>query len=276
MCVVDATIGGGGHAREMTRMGANVIGLDRDPDAIKSLNQNEFELHNTTFSSIEEILGERKVNAIIADLGVSSHQIDTPERGFSYMVDAPIDMRMNKNDERSAYDIVNKTKQDDLEKIIREYGEENYAGRIARCIVESRPISTTGQLASIISRAVPASYGKAGGHPAKRTFQGIRIAVNNELEEVKNFIYSATKCLTDNGKLAIISFHSLEDRIVKHAFRDLARTCICPSRVTHCVCNHKPNLHILTAKPILPTQKEISLNPRSSSAKLRVAQKIGG
>jgi len=284
--IVDATLGGGGHSSEIIKKispNGKLIGLDQDITAInsskkkfeKELKDNGVELvfHNTNFANLSKVLGDEKVDSILADLGVSSHQIDTAERGFSYMMDAPLDMRMG-GSKKTAHDVVNNYSEKRLEQIIRNYGEERYAGRIASAIVKNRPISTTHQLAKICTDAVPCHYYKTGGHPAKRTFQGIRIEVNDELGVLERFIPQAIDSLKPKGRLAIITFHSLEDRIVKQMFRHFSTECLCPPKTPQCICGHVASVKLVTKKPIIPSDKEISENPRASSAKLRVVEKI--
>jgi len=278
MTVVDATVGGGGHSTEIQKKipGGKIIALDKDIAAIEHTKTKltNAEFHNTDFVNITEVLDGRKVDAIMADLGVSSHQIDTADRGFSYMNDAPLDMRMNQSQTKTAHHVVNVYKPEDLFKIIRDYGEERYAKRITDAIVNSRPIETTLQLAEIIRKAVPGNYYKTGGHPAKRTFQAIRIEVNNELGVIEKFITDSVNSLNKGGRIAIITFHSLEDRIVKQTFKHLATDCLCPPRTPICICHNKAKLKIITKKPIEPTEEEQKINPRSQSAKLRVAEKV--
>ncbi|QJW49371.1 16S rRNA (cytosine(1402)-N(4))-methyltransferase RsmH [bacterium BFN5] len=216
------------------------------------------------------------VDGVLFDLGVSSHQLDVAERGFSYMQDAPLDMRMNPQSDFSAYDVVNRYSEEQLTNIIYEYGEERWAKRIAKLIVESRQIqtiTTTGQLVDAIKRAIPAAARREGPHPAKRTFQAIRIEVNNELGMLRDVFISATNHLKPGGRLCIITFHSLEDRIAKQTIQSLAKTCICPPQMPICVCDNKAKLKAI-GKPVLPTDSELSNNPRARSAKLRIAEKL--
>jgi len=280
--VVDATLGGGGHSMEILQhIGASglLIGIDRDRQALEAARENlsdhaNIELHNANFSDLDKVLKGRQVDAILADFGVSSHQIDTAERGFSYMLDGPLNMRMDGATKHTAWNVVNNFTEKDLERIIREYGEERYSKRIASNIVSARPIETTGELSKICVDSVPGSYFRTAGHPAKRTFQAIRIAVNDELGSIEKFLPSAINALKDDGRIAIITFHSLEDRIVKHMFKDANAECMCPPKTPQCICNHKRSLEILTKKPMIATDAEQRENPRSASAKLRVAQKI--
>ncbi|MCL2570537.1 MAG: 16S rRNA (cytosine(1402)-N(4))-methyltransferase RsmH [Firmicutes bacterium] len=277
--VVDATFGGGGHARAiLERIGntGKLIAIDQDTDAINNAKQNgiDAEFHHTNFANLEKVLRERKVDAILADIGVSSYQIDEAERGFSYMLDAPLDMRMNKDAKLNAWHIVNKSKESELEKILKDYGEERYAKKIAASIASRRPINTTLELAKICEQSVPGTYYKFFGHPAKKTFQAIRIAVNDELGALERFLPIAIESLNPDGKIAIITFHSLEDRIVKQTFKTYAATCHCPPKTPLCICGHTISLKILTKKPIVATDIEVKANPRSASAKLRVAVKL--
>lgn len=288
---VDATVGGAGHSSEiLRRLGPKglLIGIDQDQNAIEAAGQRlenvetegRYVLCHTNFENIREVLEEQKIKAVdgvLMDLGVSSHQLDEGERGFSYQHDAPLDMRMDKSQERDAAWIVNNLSREELTRIIREYGEEKWASRIAEFIVKNREIqkiSTTGQLADIIKAAIPAAARRTGPHPARRTFQAIRIAVNRELEVLEKALNEAIDLLNPGGRLAVITFHSLEDRIVKQIFRDRAQGCICPPDFPKCVCGRKPELKILTRKPITASEKELEDNPRARSAKLRVAEKI--
>jgi len=284
--VVDATVGGAGHSGEIAKRitGGTLVCIDKDQAAIEHsqsiLNEVgglDIKFAHSDFVQIAKVLanlGIEKVDAILADLGLSSHQIDTSERGFSYMTDAPLDMRMNRDAELTAYHVVNMYPSEKLLCLIRDFGEERYARRITESIIAARPIKTTLALADAIKAAVPGNYYKTGGHPAKRTFQAIRIEVNNELGSIEKFIRDGVERLNKGGRIAIISFHSLEDRIVKQTFKQLATNCICPPRIPVCICGHKATLKILTKKPIEPTEAESKTNPRSHSAKLRVAERI--
>jgi len=290
--IVDATLGGAGHSLEIAKKispKGKLIGIDQDINAIetsrKKLQENttdiEFVFSNTNFDNLKRILKDEKVDGILADLGVSSHQIDTPERGFSYMVNAPLDMRMGNNGEdkktKTAFDVVNEYSEKRLEQIIRDYGEERYSKRIASAIVMARwdgAINTTSELAKICQDAVPGNYYKTGGHPAKRTFQAIRIEVNNELGVLERFLPQAIDALKPKGRLAVITFHSLEDRIVKQTFKHYTTECICPPKTPKCICGHIAQVRLVSKKPILPTNEEISKNPRAASAKLRVVERL--
>ena len=286
---VDATAGGGGHSLEIAkRMGKNsrLICFDRDRSAISAATERLSEyldrvtFVNDNFSSLERVLRELKVDnlgGVLADLGCSSHQFDTPERGFSYMHDAPLDMRMDHDSPLSAYGVVNDYPEDRLKKLIFEYGEERFAPRIAAAIArrrEAAPIRTTHELSDIIRSAIPAAKRADGPHPSKRTFQAIRIEVNGELDAIEPMLRSASRSLVAGGRIAVISFHSLEDRIVKQTYRSLAEGCVCPKDFPVCICGKKPEIRDLTKKPILPSDKELEENPRSRSAKLRIAEKL--
>ena len=285
---VDCTAGGGGHSLEIAkRMGphSRLICFDRDENAIAAATErlkdylSQVTFVNDNFSSLDRILKEYKIDnlgGVLADLGCSSHQFDTPERGFSYMHDAPLDMRMDVNAPLSAYNVVNEYSESELRRIIFDYGEEKFAPKIASAIVrkrESSPIVTTHELTDIIKSAIPAKARIDGPHPAKRTFQAIRIEVNGELDSIKPLIDSAAYGLVPGGRIAIISFHSLEDRIVKQSYKSLSQGCTCPRDFPVCVCGKKPIISEVTKKPILPSEEELERNPRARSAKLRVAEK---
>jgi 16S rRNA (cytosine1402-N4)-methyltransferase len=286
---VDATAGGGGHSLEIAkRLGKNsrLICFDRDKDAIKAARArlhaylDKVTFINENFSSIGKVIKELKIEnlgGVLADLGCSSYQFDTPERGFSYMHNAPLDMRMDTDSPLSAYNVVNEYSREKLKKIIFEYGEERFADRIASAIVKQReitPIETTDDLTGIIKGAIPPALRKDGPHPSKRTFQAIRIEVNSELDAIEPLISCASSNLVSGGRIAIISFHSLEDRIVKQSYRSLTQGCTCPKDFPVCICGGKPTLKEINKKPILPSERELLENPRSRSAKLRVAEKI--
>lgn len=283
---VDCTLGGGGHSLKISQQlndNALIIGIDQDIEAINAakirLNDVKCQvkiIHNN-FSQINEILDEcniDKVDGILFDLGVSSHQIDTAERGFSYMQNAPLDMRMDTSKNFTAYNVVNEYAEENLYKIFHEYGEERFSNRIVKAIVNARkikPIETTGELVKIIENVVP--FNKKSGHPAKRIFQAIRIEVNKELEILNEAINSAVDHLKIGGRIAVITFHSLEDRIIKNTFKTLATDCICPKNFPVCVCNHKATIKIL-GKVATATEEEIKKNSRAKSAKIRIAEKI--
>jgi 16S rRNA (cytosine1402-N4)-methyltransferase len=284
---VDGTIGGGGHALailENTR--ASLIGIDRDAEAISAARQrlgpfqSRVTLVKGNFADLASVLGGldiEKVDGVILDLGVSSHQLDTAHRGFSFSQSAPLDMRMDQDEKLRAYDVVNGFKPSELEKVIRLHGEEKMAARIARAIVRRRqasPIETTAELAQLIAQVMPQSMKHQKIHPATRTFQAIRIAVNGELDSLAPGIEAAAAALSVGGRLGVISFHSLEDRIVKHTFLHLAATCVCPKDVPYCVCHKQAVVKVLTRKAVMPSPEEIRRNPRARSAKLRVAERI--
>lgn len=284
---VDATLGGGGHTYEILKRATKgkVIGIDQDVYAINRAENKLSEFKNfiaykSNFSNISEILDDlniEKIDGIIFDLGVSSFQLDIPERGFSYNHDAPLDMRMDKSQKISAWHIVNGYDEKELTRIISEYGEENWASRIAKFIIEAREtefIETTGQLVNIIKKAIPAGARQEGPHPAKRTFQAIRIEVNKELEILERTIRSAVDRLNVGGRICIISFHSLEDRIVKNTFSDLNSDCICPKEFPKCICDHRRKLILINKKPIISKETELEDNPRGRSAKLRVGERV--
>ena len=286
---VDCTAGGGGHSLEIAkRLGPNsrLIAFDRDKNAIAAATErlgaylDKVTFVNENFSSLSEVLdrlGVTNLGGVLADLGCSSHQFDCPERGFSYMHDAPLDMRMDVDAPLSAYKVVNEYSEADLKRIIYEYGEERFAPKIASAIVRARaesPIETTHQLSDLIKSVIPAAKRADGPHPAKRTFQAIRIEVNAELDAITPLIKAAASHMNESGRIAIISFHSLEDRLVKLGFRDLTRGCTCPPDFPVCICGNKPTLKEVTKKPILPSDGEIEFNPRARSAKLRVAEKL--
>jgi 16S rRNA (cytosine1402-N4)-methyltransferase len=262
-----------------------LIGIDQDPAAINagkqrlagasckiSIVQNNFQCLGSVLDGLETGL----VDGILFDLGVSSHQLDVADRGFSYMQDAPLDMRMNPNANFSAYDVVNTYSEQQLTAIITDYGEERWAKRIAQFIVENRAkasIETTGQLVDVIKKAIPAGARRDGPHPAKRTFQAIRIEVNNELGILRDTFITAVERLKPGGRIGIITFHSLEDRIAKQTLQQLAKACICPPQLPICVCNTKPKVKV-QGKPVLPSPEELEKNPRARSAKLRIAVKL--
>ena len=286
---IDCTAGGGGHSLEIAkRMGqdSRLICFDRDKNAIAAATKrlegylDRVTFVNDNFSSLGEVIKDLKIDnlgGVLADLGCSSHQFDTAERGFSYMQDARLDMRMDTDSPLSAYEVVNEYSEDALRRILFEYGEEKFSARIASAICKRRqdkPITTTVELSDIIKGAIPAAKRIDGPHPAKRSFQAIRIEVNGELDAIKPLINAAANGLVPGGRLAIISFHSLEDRLVKLGMRDLANGCTCPRDFPVCVCGKRPSVKLLSKKPILPTDQELEMNPRSRSAKLRVCEKL--
>ena len=285
---VDGTLGGGGHSSEILKKLSRdglLIGIDQDTDALKAAG---LRLHNyenvkyvhSNFYNIDSILENleiEKIDGMLMDLGVSSYQLDTGDRGFSYMQDAPLDMRMNRDNPLSAYEVVNNYEEEEIYRIIRDYGEEKFAKRIARFIVQNRevkPIETTLELVEIIKNAIPAKARREGPHPAKRTFQAIRIEVNSELSILNRAIEDGINRLNKGGRMAIITFHSLEDRIVKLKFKELATACTCPREFPICVCGGKAKVKVITRKAIEPSKKEVEENPRSRSAKLRVVEKL--
>ncbi|MHC6179402.1 16S rRNA (cytosine(1402)-N(4))-methyltransferase RsmH [Clostridium sp. JNZ X4-2] len=284
---VDCTLGGGGHSREILKKlsgSGRLVGIDEDISAINAAKENLKEFKNVTyvcsnFYYVEEILRELKidkVDGILMDLGVSSYQLDNPDRGFSYMKDAPLDMRMNRGGSLSAHEVINKYEREELYRVLKDYGEEKFANRIASFIVrerEKKPINTTLELVDIIKKAVPLRFQKEG-HPAKRTFQGIRIEVNKELKILDKALEDSVERLNMGGRISVITFHSLEDRIIKSKFKKLENPCTCPPDFPVCVCNKKPVIKIINKKPIIPSQEEMERNPRSKSSKLRTAERI--
>ena len=285
---VDGTLGGGGHAYEVcTRLGTkgSIIGIDQDAAAIEAADARlkdfgeKVTIVRSNYCDMKSRLHELgidKVDGIILDLGVSSYQLDTAERGFSYREDAPLDMRMDTRQKMTARDIVNDYSEMDLYRVIRDYGEDKFAKNIAKHIVTQRgkgPIETTGQLAEIIRGAIPMKYQKKSGHPAKRTFQAIRIELNRELEVLRDTLDDMIELLNPGGRLCIITFHSLEDRIVKSAFKKNENPCTCPPDFPVCVCGNVSKGSIVTRKPILPSEDEMEANSRSKSAKLRIFER---
>ena len=287
---VDGTLGGAGHASavcERLGAGGRLIGIDQDADAIEASRQrlSVYEGRCTVtivrdnyrnMRSILDDLGIETADGIYLDLGVSSYQLDTPERGFTYREDAPLDMRMDDRNPMTAADIVNTYSQQELARVIQEYGEDRFARNIAKhiCIErEKSPIETTGRLARIVQEAIPMKMRLTGGHPAKRTFQAIRIELNGELDVLKESLGTMIDSLAPGGRLAVITFHSLEDRIVKEAFRTAANPCICPKSFPVCTCGRVSRGRVVTTKPIVPSQQELEDNPRSASAKLRVFER---
>ena len=300
---VDATLGGAGHASEVVRrLGTSLnpsaaegllLGIDQDEEALAAAqerleaipadNRAEFALLRGNFGDLDALLSSVPVpgvDAFLFDLGMSSHQIDDAERGFSFKTDTPLDMRMDPGKQTlTAAEIINTRNEADLTRIIRDYGEEKWAARIAQFIVRAReeaPLQTSAQLVEVIKAAIPASARREGGHPAKRTFQALRIEVNDELGVLRRGLEAAVRWLNPRGRIAVISYHSLEDRIVKETFAGFANRCTCPPDLPVCVCGNPPVLRIITRKPVVPTPEEIAENPRARSAKLRVAEKIEG
>lgn len=285
---VDGTLGGGGHSYGILSQSnsCSLIGIDQDKEAICAASKRLEEfgdrvtIVNRNFSAIKNILTELKIDKIdgaVLDLGVSSYQLDNAQRGFSYMHDSALDMRMNTQSPKTAYDVVNSYSCEELTRIFYEYGEEKWSKRVAEFICERRsesPVKTTFELVDVIKAAIPKKARMDGGHPAKRVFQAIRIEVNNELGILEDAIKDFISCLNVGGRLAIITFHSLEDRIVKKTFKDLAKGCTCPSGFPVCVCGKVPEIKIISRKPVLPSDEELEKNSRSKSAKLRIAEKL--
>lgn len=285
---VDGTLGGGGHSSHIAAKltTGRLIGIDQDTDAIQAASKrlepykNVFTAVHSNFYNVREVLdnlGIEKADGFLLDLGVSSYQLDEADRGFSYMHDAPLDMRMNRENEYSAWNVVNEKSEKELNDIIFKYGEEKWAKRIAQFIVQERaikPIETTYELVEVIKKAVPKGARRDGPHPAKRTFQAIRIEVNGELAILDKTVDDMVASLNPGGRLCIITFHSLEDRIIKNAMKRHENPCVCPPEFPVCVCGKKPDGKVITRKPILPSDEELELNPRSRSAKLRILEKI--
>ncbi len=284
----DGTLGGGGHSLEIAKQlspSGKLIGIDRDEAAIKAAGERLADywgvvsIERGNFSQMREILGRHGIDAvdgIVLDLGVSSYQLDAAERGFSYMQDAPLDMRMDQRQARTAGDLINEADERELFRIIRDYGEERFAQNIAKHIVERRAekrIETTGELVDIIRASIPMKLQKQGGHPAKRTFQAIRIELNGELTALEDSLDDLIDLLREGGRLSVITFHSLEDRIVKAAFKRNENPCTCPPQFPVCVCGKRPKGFAVTRRPVLPGEEEQERNPRSKSAKLRVFEK---
>ena len=288
---LDCTLGGAGHSSEILKRlrGGTLVGIDRDADAIEAAaarlsglnHEARFLTLRGNFHDAKALLagaGISAVDGILADLGVSSHQLDVRERGFSYHDDAPLDMRMNAEDPVTAAQIVNERSEDELNRIFRDYGEEKWARQIARVICDRRrqaPIVTTSQMVAVIDAAIPKKFReKDGSHPARRVFQALRIAVNDELDPLADSIRMLADMLKPQGRLCVITFHSLEDRIVKNTFRELANPCTCPPEMPVCVCGKKPTVKLITRKPITASAEELAENPRSRSASLRVLEKL--
>ncbi len=285
---VDGTAGGAGHSSKIAEKleGGLLIPIDQDEDAIKVVSERlapfgkRVSVVRDNFSNIRSVLenlGIEKIDGLLLDLGVSSYQLDTAERGFSYMADAPLDMRMDNRAARSAYNVINEYSADELKRIIYEYSEERFAPKIVSGIVKARetaPIETTGELVEIIKKSLPSFARKEEWNSVKRVFQAVRIEVNKELDVIAPTIEAAVNMMNKCGRIVIITFHSLEDRIVKQTFNSLAAGCTCPKDFPVCVCGNKPKIKIITKKPILPSEDELAVNSRSKSAKLRVAEKI--
>ena len=286
---VDGTAGGAGHSSKIAeRLGADglLIPIDQDEDAIKVITKrlesfgDRVKIVRDNFSNIKNVLqsiGVDKIDGLLLDLGVSSYQLDTAERGFSYMADAPLDMRMDNRAARSAYNVINEYSADELKRIIYDFGEERFAPKIVAGIIKAReqsPINTTGELVEIIKKSIPSFARREELSSVKRVFQAVRIEVNKELDVIAPTIEAAVNAMNKGGRIVIITFHSLEDRIVKQTFNQLASGCTCPNDFPVCVCGNKPKIKIITKKPILPSESELAQNSRSKSAKLRVAEKI--
>jgi 16S rRNA (cytosine1402-N4)-methyltransferase len=289
---VDATAGAGGHLREIAKRtgdGGRVIGIDQDLNSVQTLNETlqaegfkNAKVVHSNFRDIKQVLGSLDIatvdGGILADLGVSSMQLDIPERGFSFMKEGPLDMRMDPTAAVDAEQLINKLPEKELADIIYRYGEERLSRQIARRIVEARPLKTTTELAAVVSRVVgpkrKQGRNRDESHPATRTFQALRMAVNDELGSIEQFIDESISVMSPEARLVLITFHSLEDRLVKQNLRQAASPCICPPRFPICTCNKKPTLKILTGKPLLPDEEEVLANPRSRSAKLRAGEKV--
>ena len=287
---MDCTAGGGGHSYEIAKRlpnGSRLICLDRDDEAIEACTKrldeykDRFTIVKSNFMNLGaalDSLGIDKIDGVMWDLGVSSHQLDDGERGFSYSKEAPLDMRMDREQSITAYDVVNSYTADEIARVLRDYGEEKFASKIARDIVaarETKPIETTIELAELVTESIPAAVRKKEKqNPARRTFQAIRIEVNGELDAIEPSITTAVERLNPGGRLAVITFHSLEDRIVKNAYKINATGCICPPKTPICICGHKQVITLVNKKPIMASDREIQDNSRSKSAKLRIAQKI--
>lgn len=282
---VDGTAGGAGHSSKIAEQldSGLLIPIDQDEDAIKVITErlapygDRVKIVRDNFSNVKSILenlGIDKIDGLLLDLGVSSYQLDTAERGFSYMADAPLDMRMDNRAVRSAYTVINEYSADELKKVIYDFGEERFAPKIVSGIINARPVNTTGELVEIIKKSLPSFARKEEWSSVKRVFQAIRIEVNKELDVIAPAIEAAVNSMNPGGRIVIITFHSLEDRIVKQTFNNLASGCTCPKDFPVCVCGNKPKVKVLTKKPILPSEEELAINSRSKSAKLRVAERI--
>lgn len=285
---VDCTVGGGGHAEALleTAPGIRMVGMDRDPDALEAARNRlarfspRLALVKANFAQVGVVTAELvdgEVKGVLYDLGVSSPQLDRPDRGFGYRLDAPLDMRMDRSDPLSAAEVVNTYPEERLAEVISKFGDERFARRIARAIVRrrvSRPFDSSADLAEVVRSAIPAATRRRGPHPARRTFQALRIEVNRELESLADSLPQSIEILSPGGRLAVIAYHSGEDRLVKRAMADAARGCKCPADFPRCVCGARASLRLLNRKPIRPTTEEVEANPRSDSARLRVAEKL--
>jgi 16S rRNA (cytosine1402-N4)-methyltransferase len=280
---LDCTVGGGGHLEAIARLaypGGRLVGIDRDPDAVRAaaarLAPWGARIFHADFGRLPEVLNQAgidQVDGVLFDLGASSHQLDTPSRGFSYREDGPLDMRMDPSQSTTAADLVNHAPVEELARIIRDYGEERWAKRIARAVAGARPLARTLELAAVIREAIPAAARRHSGHPARRTFQALRIAVNRELERIRPALEAAVDAILPGGRIAVISFHSLEDRIVKDTLRDLARDCSCPPELPACRCGGG-RARLRPVARLAPSPAELAVNPRSRSARLRVAERL--
>ena len=289
-CYADCTAGGGGHSAEILKLlnsSGRLIAVDRDPAAVDVVTTRLTQLNSpatfnvikSNFELVDEVFANIKLDGVLFDLGVSSHQLDTPNRGFAYNHDAPLDMRMDPDDTLTAFDIINTYTESQLTTILYKWSEERYAPQIASAICKTRaknPINTTFELSNIVMVAIPAKSREVGHHPCKRTFQAVRIEVNHELDILESTIRKIVKHMNIGGRILFITFHSLEDRIIKQTFADLAKGCKCPSDFPICVCGIKPEIKLIEKKPVLPSDEEIKNNPRSRSAKLRIAEKGDG
>ncbi|MGH2694034.1 MAG: 16S rRNA (cytosine(1402)-N(4))-methyltransferase RsmH [Actinomycetota bacterium] len=284
--LVDATLGRGGHARALLEAAPDfeLVGIDRDAEAVEESRTNlaaytqRVRIDRADFASLSSVLerlGIPSVRGVLFDLGVSSPQLDRPERGFSFRNEGPLDMRMDTSAPLTASTVVNEYPQDELARVIRRYGEERFAKRIARAIVDARPIEGTTALADVVKRAIPAPARRTGGHPARRTFQAIRIEVNQELSQLETAVRTAIDVLEPGGRVAVLSYHSLEDRIVKNAFASEVGKCTCPPDFPVCTCGAEARIRVLTRRPVRPPRAEIESNPRASAAKLRAAERLG-
>ncbi len=282
--IIDATLGGGGHAKKILEASKTIrlIGIDQDADAIEAAKEN-LKIYSDRVSFIQDnFLNIRShlashishIDGILFDLGVSSYQIDSAERGFSFQADAPLDMRMDRSTKITAADLVNDLCHEELEKMIRDYGEDRYFKRIASSIIKRRPLSTTSELADAVKFSIPKTTPVNTTKSIARVFQALRIAVNDEMEKLKKALQDSIDVLAPKGRIVVISYHSLEDRIVKSTFKTASVDCICPPKQPACTCDHKKQLNILTKKPVTPSDEEVRANPRSRSAKLRAAEKI--
>ncbi|HEB12752.1 MAG TPA: 16S rRNA (cytosine(1402)-N(4))-methyltransferase RsmH [Actinobacteria bacterium] len=287
--VVDCTLGGAGHSETILNEIAPdgfLLGIDKDEEAIVAARarlerfSRHFEIYRGNFADIDDALrseGILEVDGFLLDLGMSSYQLADETRGFSYQMDAPLDMRFDKKETLTAAKVINEYTKTELGRVIKNYGEDRWASRIAKFCVQARGrrrIETTGQLIDVIKDAIPASARRSGGHPARKTFQALRIEVNQELVALEKALVAMPKWLKPGGRIVIISYHSLEDRMVKKHFKELAKGCICPPKIVICACGHKPVLRILTGRPVRPTEMEVKRNPRARSARLRVAEKV--